>query len=68
VGDVVFYWRYRTASGIPVDGPEETFEDQAEAEAWFADIWADLRAQGVDAVVLHEGEKEVYGPMSLDEE
>jgi hypothetical protein len=64
---VAFRWRYQTESGIPVDGPDETFEDQAEAEAWFSDIWAELRAQGVDAVVLIEGESEVYGPMSLDE-
>ncbi len=64
---VAFYWRYQTTSGIPVDGPEETFDDQAEAEAWFSDIWAELRAQGVDAVVLHDGEKQVYGPMSLHE-
>ncbi len=65
--DVAFYWRYQTEHGIPVDGPAETFDDQAEAEAWFADIWAELRDQGVDAVVLHEGDQQVYGPMSLDE-
>jgi hypothetical protein len=64
---VAFRCRYQTESGIPVDGPDESFEDQAEAEAWFSDIWAELRAQGVDAVVLIEGESEVYGPMRLDE-
>jgi len=64
---VAFRWRYQTETGIPVDGPVETFDDQAEAEAWFSTIWEELRAQGVDAVVLLEGESEVYGPMKLDE-
>lgn len=64
---VAFRWRYQTPSGIPTDGPAETFDDQAEAEAWFSTIWEDLRAQGVAAVVLLDDDKEVYGPMSLDE-
>jgi hypothetical protein len=28
-------------------------------------VWADLADQGVDAVVLYDGERRVYGPMSL---
>jgi len=67
VAVVAFRWRYQTPTGIPTDGPAETFDDQAEAEAWFATIWEDLREQGVGAVVLMDGESEVYGPMSLEE-
>lgn len=64
---MAFRWRYQDAAGAPVDGPDEEFDDQAEAEAWFGDTWEDLRATGVDAVVLLDGEAEVYGPMSLHE-
>jgi len=62
---VSFQWRYENASGDVVDGPDVTFEDQAEAEEWFSTTWSDLLPQGVDQVVLLEGETEVYGPMSL---
>ena len=65
---VAFRWRYQTESGTPVKGPDETFEDKAEAEEWFADFWQELRAQGVDQVVLLDSQTEVYGPMSLHEE
>jgi hypothetical protein len=65
---VAFYWRYQTPHGIPADVPREEFDDQAGAEAWFSTIWSQLRAQGVEAVVLMDGESQVYGPMSLDEQ
>jgi len=29
------------------------------------EVWQELAAEGVDAVVLLEGDREVYGPMSL---
>lgn len=48
-----------------IDGPDEDFDDQGEAEAWFSDLWPELREAGVDAVVLLDGDAEVYGPMSL---
>jgi hypothetical protein len=64
---VAFYWRYQTPHGIPGGAPEEEFDDQAEAEAWFSATWEGLRVQGVEAVVLMDGDSEVYGPMSLDE-
>jgi len=67
VGNVAFYWRYQTPHGIPDGPPQEEFDDQAEAEAWFSTTWEELRAQGVQAVVLMDGDDEVYGPMSLDE-
>ncbi|GAB2914983.1 hypothetical protein GCM10027047_11080 [Rhodococcus aerolatus] len=64
---MAFRWRYEDADGAAVDGPAEEFDDQAEAEGWFSDVWPDLRAAGVAQVVLLDGEARVYGPMGLDE-
>lgn len=64
---MAFRWRYLDAAGEPVDGPDETFDDQGQAEQWFGDVWEELRIDGVDAVVLLDGDDEVYGPMSLQE-
>jgi hypothetical protein len=64
---VAFRWRYLEASGEPAAGPDEEFDDQQQAEDWFSDEWQDLRARGVDAVTLLDGDTEVYGPMSLHE-
>ena len=62
-----FRWRYEDAAAQVVAGPDEVFEDQAEAEAWFSDEWPALRDSGVHQVVLLEGDDEVYGPMGLEE-
>lgn len=62
---VDYRWRYQNADGRDTPGPELTFADQAEAEAWFGEQWADLLSLGVDSVTLLHGEAEVYGPMSL---
>lgn len=64
---VAFRWRYLDAQASPVDGPDEVFDDQAEAESWFSDVWPELRSAGVDAVVLLDDDDEVYGPMSLQD-
>ena len=64
---MTFRWRYLDASGAPVEGPDEEFADQEQAEAWFTGLWRELRASGVDAVTLLHGDREVYGPMSLHE-
>jgi hypothetical protein len=64
---VAFRWRYLDAAGEPTDGPDEEFDDQQEAESWFGGAWEELRAGGVDAVVLLDGADTVYGPMSLHE-
>lgn len=70
---VAFRWRYLDASAAAIDGPDETFDDQQEAESWFSDVWPELREAGVDAVVLlacdTDGRDEtVYGPMSLQDD
>ena len=62
-------WRLENAAGdeVPVSGDLEgqRVTNQADAESWVGEIWADLAAAGVDQVVLFEHERRVYGPMSL---
>jgi hypothetical protein len=62
---VEYRWRYQDQTGREVAGPDVRFEDQADAETWFGEEWADLLEQGVHQVTLLHGEAEVYGPMSL---
>jgi hypothetical protein len=47
-------------------GATEGFLSQAEAEDWIGVTWRELREAGVSAVTLHEDDRVVYGPMSLD--
>lgn len=61
-----YRWRYLDEDGRDVAGPDLTFADQAQAEEWFSQEWAELAEQGVRQVTLLHGEAEVYGPMSLD--
>ena len=59
-------WRLETGDGAEVPGvTAERFPSQADAESWIGEEWADLLGQGVDQVVLLEGDRVVYGPMSL---
>lgn len=68
-----WWWRLEDADGAEVtltgDAAEEygdkRFANQADAESWVGEIWADLAAAGVAAVTLFELERQVYGPMSL---
>ncbi|MEX0427017.1 hypothetical protein AB3X52_05240 [Nocardioides sp. DS6] len=67
-----WWWQLVDADGNEV--PEGTvseeyagqrFANQGDAESWIGETWADLAAEGVEAVVLHEHDRRVYGPMSL---
>lgn len=58
-------WRYLDAEGSETRGPQLTFPDQAEAEAWLGETWSMLLESGVDSVTLLEDERVVYGPMGL---
>lgn len=58
-------WRCLTTAGEELQVAAGRFPTQAEAEAWIGESWQELLAAGVDAVVLLEGDREVYGPMSL---
>ena len=41
---------------------------QGEAESWLGETYPDLLASGITAVSLYEGDRLVYGPMSLEAE
>ena len=61
-------WRFEDAAGSEVaaeaiGSPE--FPSQSDAESWVGETWRELLDAGVDAVTLSEGDREVYGPMSL---
>lgn len=60
-------WRFESRNGAEVnaDEPSPLFPAQSDAESWVGEVWQDLAGQGVDAVTLFEGDREVYGPMSL---
>ena len=67
-----WHWRAeRPGSGRSgqgrVVGPE-SFPSQGEAESWLGETYPDLLAGGVKAVTLHQGDRRVYGPMSLEAE
>ena len=61
-------WRYETSSGQAVQPegvPAEGFPSQGDAESWLGESWRELLAAGVDQVSLLDGDREVYGPMTL---
>lgn len=61
-------WTYAGAEGeeLTPDLATEGFLSQAEAEDWIGVTWRELREAGVSSVTLHEDDRVVYGPMSLD--
>lgn len=64
-----WWWRLEDATGREVEAPEpyagRRFANQGDAESWVGEVFAELAAQGVDAVTLFELDRRVYGPMSL---
>ncbi len=64
-----WWWRLEDGAGEPASVDEELagqrFVSQADAESWVGETWTDLADAGVAAVTLLEGDREVYGPMSL---
>jgi hypothetical protein len=65
---VSYSWRFEKTDGSPASGdelPGERFPTQADAESWIGEAWRELLDQGVDQVTLLEGDRTVYGPMSL---
>lgn len=57
-------WKLETADATVV-GTSDEFESRSDAESWVGEAFADLVDDGVDQVRLFDGDKEVYGPMSL---
>jgi len=65
---VSWRWRMEDASGAEVAAPDADLQDfpcQSDAESWVGEVWRDLLEAGVDGVTLFEGDRKVYGPMSL---
>ena len=61
-------WRLEDSAGKevePADVTSQEFPSQSDAESWVGEAWRELLDAGVDAVTLVEGDREVYGPMSL---
>jgi len=59
-------WRYLDHQGGPLAEPvSPEFPAQADAESWVGEEWPVLAESGVASVTLLEGERTVYGPMSL---
>jgi hypothetical protein len=62
-------WRLENATGAEVSVSDEyagqRFASQADAESWVGETWSELASEGVDAVTLFDGDRQVYGPMSL---
>ena len=63
-------WVYVDTAGAAVtDLPDSAvvseFPTQADAEAYIGQSWKELLDAGVDQVTLYEGDRLVYGPMSL---
>lgn len=54
-------WRWQPDAG----SLDERFATQADAEAWLAEAYEELTHAGVTEVTLLEGDRAVYGPMSL---
>jgi len=63
-----WWWRLEDAGGAQVEVAGVTrqeFVSQSDAESWVGEVWEELLDGGADAVTLFEGDREVYGPMSL---
>lgn len=63
-------WRYLDAAGAEVDPSRvepgaPTFPTQGDAESWVGETWRQLAESGVAQVTLLDGDRVVYGPMSL---
>jgi hypothetical protein len=68
VAALAWTWRFESSTGEPVrvlDAAEASFTSQGDAESWIGETWQQLAEMGVEQVTLLEGEREVYGPMSL---
>ena len=61
-------WRLEAADGAEVAGPASpAHPSQSDAESWLGEQWRQLAEAGVAQVTLFDGDRKVYGPMSLGE-
>lgn len=61
-----WHWVPDRKPGPDAPSLAERFPSQGEAETWLGETYPDLLAGGVTAVSLHQGDRRVYGPMSLE--
>lgn len=65
-----WHWRVGPTGGGRGGGLKplnaERFPTHGEAESWLGETYPDLLESGVLAVSLFEGDRRVYGPMSLE--
>ena len=67
---MAWVWRYtRIAADDETAEPKprvESFPTQSDAETWLGEQWRELRADGFVSATLLDGERVVYGPMTLE--
>ena len=64
--DVPWWWQLLDADGAVLTRERTEFPTRSDAESWLGEVYPDLAEDGVSAVTLFEGDREVYGPMSLE--
>ena len=61
-------WRLEALDGTELDEPvAPAHSNQSDAESWLGEHWRELADAGVAQATLFDGERKVYGPMSLSE-
>ncbi len=61
-------WRLEALDGSELTEPvAPTQSNQSDAESWLGEQWRELAEAGVAQATLFEGDRKVYGPMSLSE-
>ena len=66
-GDTIpWWWQLLDGDGKVLDRERTEFPTRSDAESWLGEAYPDLADDGVSAVTLFEGDREVYGPMSLE--
>ncbi len=63
---VPWWWQLLDADGRVITAERTEFPTRSDAESWLGEAYPDLADDGVSAVTLFEGDREVYGPMSLE--
>jgi hypothetical protein len=65
---VTWKWRLEATDGTEVSGlTSPVHPNQSDAESWLGEQWRELAESGVAQATLFDGERKVYGPMSLAE-
>ncbi|WP_432829630.1 hypothetical protein [Dactylosporangium sp. CA-092794] len=57
-------WQFEDAESRAVDGPNEAFSSQSDAESWLGQTWRELVAKGAATAILSEDDRTEY-KMSL---